>query len=150
MRGVTKRPFLYWLRKPMILWTISLRRAEYLKNTNSIFYPIYGLWFKWYCAFLGITIVLNCCGPGLLIMHWGSVALDGKIGKNCRIHPGVTIGNHAGFAPTVGDNCYFGPGAKTYGNVVLGDNVIVGANAVVTKSFGSNCTLVGIPAKPTK
>ena len=42
----------------------------------------------------------------------------------------------------------FGTGAKIFGNINLGDNVKIGANAVVNKSFGSNVTLVGIPAKP--
>ena len=41
----------------------------------------------------------------------------------------------------------FGPGAKIFGAVVLGNNVAVGANAVVNKSFGDNVTLAGAPAR---
>ena len=42
---------------------------------------------------------------------------------------------------------YIGPGAKLYGKITIGNNVAIGANAVVNKSFGSNITIAGIPAK---
>lgn len=45
---------------------------------------------------------------------------------------------------------YIGPGAKIYGNITIGDNVTIGANAVVNKDFGSNLLLIGIPAKAKK
>lgn len=49
--------------------------------------------------------------------------------------------------PVIGDNCYIGTGAKIFGNITIGDNVKIGANAVVNKSFGSNVTIAGIPAR---
>ena len=67
-------------------------------------------------------------------------------GRNCRLHPSTSIGDYNG-VPCLGDNVYIGPGAKIYGPVTLGDNVAVGANAVVNKSFGSNVTLGGVPAR---
>ena len=46
-----------------------------------------------------------------------------------------------------GDNCYMSLGAKLFGGIVIGDNVKIGANPVMNKSFPEgNCTLVGIPA----
>lgn len=51
---------------------------------------------------------------------------------------------------TIGDNCWIGAGATIIGGVTLGDNVVVGAGAVVTKSFGVNVVIAGVPAKMTK
>ena len=50
-------------------------------------------------------------------------------------------------APIIGDNCFIGPGAKLFGKIKIGDNVAIGANAVVNKSFGDNVTIAGVPAK---
>ena len=47
----------------------------------------------------------------------------------------------------IGRNCWFGNGAVVVAGVTLGDHVIVGANAVVTKSFPSNVLIAGAPAK---
>lgn len=48
----------------------------------------------------------------------------------------------------LGNNVHLGPGVKIIGPVVIGDNTVVAANAVVTKSFPEgNCTLGGVPAK---
>jgi serine acetyltransferase len=52
------------------------------------------------------------------------------------IHPSVVIGN----------NVQINAGARIIGNITLGDNVIVGANAVVTKTFPDGAVHVGIPA----
>lgn len=71
-----------------------------------------------------------------------------KIGANARIHACVNIGASNGGAPIIGDNVYIGPGAKIFGDIKLGNNVTIGANAVVNKSFDEDrLTLVGIPAK---
>ena len=80
-----------------------------------------------------------------------------RIGKNCRIHVGSHIGGAAQFvdpadahkfSPRIGDNVYIGPGAKLYGPIVVGDNCVIGANAVLTKSFPeAGLILAGVPAK---
>ena len=100
---------------------------------------------------LSFSIPINTIEEGLSIAHYGPIIVNTKthIGKNCRIHVGVNIGEGGinAEAPQIGDNCYLGPGAKLFGGIVLGDNVKVGANAVVNKSFPEgNCTLVGVPA----
>ncbi|MGT2874994.1 DapH/DapD/GlmU-related protein, partial [Streptococcus gallolyticus subsp. gallolyticus] len=51
---------------------------------------------------------------------------------------------------TIGDNAWFGGGVTILPGVTLGDNVVVGAGAVVTKSFGDNVVLAGNPAKIIK
>lgn len=98
---------------------------------------------------LGFTIPRNVFGPGLSIAHWGSIVVhpDVRVGKNCRIHSAVNIGVHNGNCPTLGNNVYIGPGAKLIGGIKIGDNVTIGANAVVNKDVPSNVTVGGIPAK---
>jgi serine O-acetyltransferase len=63
----------------------------------------------------------------------------------------VNIGTEAGksaSSPTIGDNCYIGPGAKIFGEIIIGANTVIGANAVVNKSFPEgNQTIAGIPAR---
>lgn len=90
---------------------------------------------------------------GFYIGHFGDIVVNvkSKIGKNCNISQGVTIGQsnrgkNKGY-PTIGDNCYIGPGAKIIGNIKVGNNVVIGANAVVTKDIKENSVVVGIPAK---
>jgi len=102
---------------------------------------------------LGFSIPINVFGPGLSIAHSGTIVVHdrAKIGANCRLHVCVNIGTQAGKPndiPQIGDNCYIGPGAKIFGAVILGNNMAIGANAVVNKSFPEgNCTIGGVPAK---
>jgi acetyltransferase-like isoleucine patch superfamily enzyme len=51
---------------------------------------------------------------------------------------------------SIGRNCWIGNGAAILAGVTLGDNVVVGANSVVTKSFPSNVVIAGVPAKIIK
>jgi len=100
----------------------------------------------------GASIPKNTFGPGLAIAHAGPIIVNSqaRIGANCRIHTCVNIGTQAGttgVAPKFGQNCYIGPGAKIFGPIEIGDNVAIGANAVVNKSFPKgNFTLGGVPA----
>ena len=92
-------------------------------------------------------------GPGLFIGHFGNIFVGGdtSIGKNCNLSQGVTIG-YAGRGenwglPEIGDNVYIAPGAKIFGKLKIGNNVAIGANAVVTKDLPDNAVAAGIPAK---
>lgn len=133
----------------------SLRWAEYLANTkrSQLRLAIARYRLATRGRKLGFTIPINVFGPGLSIAHHGTIVVNGgaKVGANCRLHVCVNIGTAAGqsaSAPTIGDNCYIGPGAKLFGPIIVGDNVVVGANAVVNKSFPEgNCTIGGIPAR---
>lgn len=50
----------------------------------------------------------------------------------------------------IGDNCYISPGVKIVKPVHIGNNVVIGANAVVNKDIPDNTMVAGIPAKPIK
>lgn len=86
---------------------------------------------------------------GLFIQHGFSTMISAEyIGKNCWINQQVTIGyNGQGRPPIIGDNVMITCGAKVLGSINVGNNVIIGANAVVVKNVDDNCTMVGIPAK---
>lgn len=75
-----------------------------------------------------------------------------KIGKNCLIAQGVTIGGRSGYyeVPVIGDNCYIGAGAKVLGPITVGDNVTIGANAVLLRDAPSNTVWGGVPARCLK
>ena len=101
---------------------------------------------------IGLEIWENSFDKGLVIHHNGSIVVNRncKIGKNCELHGDNCLGN-AGSGPncpTLGDNVNVGVGAKIIGNIIIADNIKIGANAVVNKSFlEPNITIVGIPAK---
>lgn len=94
-------------------------------------------------------------GTGTKIGYGGiGIVIHGraKIGKNCLINSGVTIGgtNHKYEVPSLGDNVLVGSGAKILGPVKIGNNVVIGANAVVTKDIPDNCLAAGMPATVIK
>ncbi len=140
------------LRYPVLAWQRSLRRCEYRANTKglwTLFRPLDSYLFRRRSIKLGFDIPLNVFGPGLSIAHWGSVIANGnaRVGANARVHPGTVLGEKDGFAPTIGNDVYLGPGVKVLGGITLGHNVTCGANAVIVKSFGNDLTLVGVPAR---
>ena len=152
--GLTHVGFYNYWWMDCLRFQLRLRRIEYLHNTAG-HNPLKGLWRfvlevvnHRLATRLGFTIPKNVFGPGLHIVHYGTIVVhpDARVGRNCRLHPSTSIGDYNG-VPRLGDNVYIGPGAKIYGPVTLGENVAVGANAVVNKSFGSNVTLGGVPAR---
>lgn len=146
----------YRWKYPVVSWQRSLRRAEYHTNCSRTWIgkfraKVLRLKTRNRGLRLGFTIPTNVFGPGLCVPHWGTIVVNdaARVGANCRIHPGTCIGEVYGGTPVIGDNAYIGPGAKLYGGIVLGDNVRVGANAVVGRSFPEgHVTLVGAPARP--
>jgi len=137
------------------IFQMRMRKLEFALNCGKN--PIKRLYrkilFRKSSVKLGFSISPNTFGPGLSIAHRGTIVVNGgaRIGANCRIHADVNIGTEAGksdSAPSIGDNCYIGPGAKIFGPIEIGSGTVVGANAVVNKSFPEgNQSLGGIPAK---
>ncbi|MBN2523264.1 MAG: serine acetyltransferase [Bacteroidales bacterium] len=97
-----------------------------------------------------LVIKTKDIGGGLFIWIGFSTAIGAKsIGKNCMINQMVTIGNNNGF-PTIKDNVRIQPGAIVVGNITIGNNVIIGANATVIKDVPDNCTAFAESARVIK
>lgn len=91
-------------------------------------------------------------GRRLRIDHFGGVIVSGDtvIGDDVVIRNGVTIGlRRTGVrgAPIIGNRVDIGTGAKILGTITIGDDVAIGANAVVLKDVPANSIAVGVPAK---
>jgi serine O-acetyltransferase len=139
---------------PRLLFTVNLRHYEYYYNQKqNLWNQFWKLWHyiihKYLSYKLGYTIYANNFGPGLYLCHYGTIIVNEecRIGANCTIHACVNIGFSGG---VIGDNVYIGPGAKIIKPVHIGNNVKIGANAVVNKDIPDNCVVAGVPAKIIK
>jgi serine O-acetyltransferase len=84
-------------------------------------------------------------GPGLVVHTTHGVFIaETRIGRNCVVQHGVAI-THG--VRSVGDDVYFGPGAKVIGRAAVGNNVRVVANSVVMTDVADNLTVIGVPAR---
>jgi len=95
-------------------------------------------------------------GKSFFIDHGMGVVIGETsiIGNNVLLYQAVTLGG-TGLVkgkrhPTIGNNVVIGTGAKVLGNITVGDNSYIGANAVVIKDVPPNSTVVGVPGRITK
>ena len=128
-----------------------LRHCEYyLNRRNGLFNKIMCKYYQYKLLSLsvktGITLPPNTFGKGLYLPHYGSIVVNAtaRFGDNCVLQNGINISAKAGG----GNNIYIGAGAKIMIGVRIADYVIIGANAVLTKSVDKeNVVVAGIPAK---
>jgi serine O-acetyltransferase len=84
-------------------------------------------------------------GPGVVIHTWFGVFVGTtKIGKNCTLASGVLI-SHA--TRSIGDNVYFGAGAKVIGDTKIGNNVVIMPNSLIMVDVRDDTTIAGVPAR---
>ena len=94
-------------------------------------------------------------GPGLFIAHTGYIVLGSGVvmGHHCTLTQGVTIGHGGGGkdgtfeCPSIGNRVYVGPGAAIIGALTVGDDSLIGVNAVVTRSIPPRGVALGNPAQ---
>lgn len=109
-------------------------------------------------ALSGIEIDVNAhIGPGLLIPHAGTMVVGAaRIGENCDIAHGVTLGRtavlHGGKplerpTPTLGDRVWIGPGSVITGDVTIGSDAVIGANSVILREVPPHAVMLGVPAR---
>lgn len=122
------------LRAPLSILYRALFRK--IRNTYGIELP--------YSAQLGRRVVIE--HQSCIVIHGDCV-----IGDDCIIRQGVTMGNRyldrPFDAPKLGKRVNVGAGAKLFGNITIGDDANIGANAVVLIDVPPGATAVGIPAK---
>lgn len=142
----------WFLNEPLRIQRM-LRVAEYRRNCGNRLLAQLALFrYLRFSRRFGVQIPPNVFGPGLSIAHIGPIIVNeaARVGSNCRIHPMVVIGTAAGkssAAPQIGDNVYIGPGVKIFGAIRIGNNVAIGANAVVNNDVPNGVTVGGIPAR---
>lgn len=103
-------------------------------------------------ALIGIELP-NPLPEGLILPHPYGVVIhqNSHIGSGCAIWQNVTIGSdEEGNVPRIGSNVRIYAGACIIGAVVVGDNAIIGANAVVLSDVPPGHTAVGVPARTFK
>ena len=128
-------------------WRYGVRPALLRKPLSAV----YKLLFKLVQIVTGIELPCEAeIGRNFTIDHFGGIIVSGytKFGDNCRIRTGVCVGLSRmddPCAPVIGNNVDIGVGAKLLGRITIGDNVLIGANAVVARSVPSNSIAVGVP-----
>lgn len=137
----------------MVFFRLTQWRARQSCLMRLLTFPIFYL--RRRMAFkYGILIPTSTnIGPGFYIGYFGGIVVTGgaTIGRDCNISYGVGIGRtnrgQRMGCPTIGDRVYIGPGAKIIGKVIVGSDVAIGANAVVTRDVPDGAVVAGIPAR---
>lgn len=108
---------------------------------------------KWIEILAGISLPYSAqIGEGFYIGHFGGIIINASaiIGINCNISQGVTIGvsgrGEKRGVPVIGNNVYLGANAVIVGKINIGDNCVIAANSLVIDSVEANKTVLGVPA----
>jgi serine O-acetyltransferase len=129
-------------------WRYDVRPA-FLRKVCSLVYKVL---FKLAQILTGIELPCEVVvGRNFVIDHFGGIIISGyaRFGDNCRIRNGVVVGLRRvdePCAPVIGNNVDIGAGAKLLGPIKVGDNVVIGANAVVLTDVPANSIAIGVPA----
>jgi len=129
-------------------WRYGVRPVLLRKCFSLVYHVLY----KLVQVVTGIELPCEAeVGRNFVIDHFGGIVVSGfaRFGDNCRIRNGVVVGLARiddPCAPVLGDNVDIGAGAKLLGRIRIGNNVLIGANAVVTRDVPDNSIAVGVPA----
>lgn len=117
----------------------------------KLIYKIVSIIHKHHSSRYGVGLPFGTrIGGSFIMFHVSCIFINQNavIGTHCALMQGVTVGGARGKgAPIIGDNVVLSAGCKIIGNVKIGNNVFVGANAVVVKDVPDGATVAGIPAK---
>ena len=137
------------------LWLINLFVQRVLRVNANVPWMVHFTSCVWGTISIGRNVWKSfAISPGCYVQGGNGVT----IGDDTIFGPGVKIisANHDPYdfsewvkaePITIGKRCWLGVGAVILPGVQLGDDVIVGAGAVVTKSFPSSSVIAGVPAK---
>jgi serine O-acetyltransferase len=132
------------------VWTMKIK-SKFVRAPFSI---LYKMLFRKVRNTYGIELPFTVqLGRRVVIEHQGGIVIHGysSIGDESIIRQGVTLGNRyldrPLDAPKLGKRVNVGAGAKIFGDVTVGDDANIGANAVVLSNVPARTTAVGIPAK---
>lgn len=142
---------------PGFRFTFVFRIASAMRNSSNPIAMLTRIAHRHYSVKYGIQIPISAViGPGLLLPHFGGIVINSnaKIGSNCTILHGVTIGSvlagkMAG-CPSLNDSVYLGPGSAVVGNVSLGSGAMISANAWVNFDVPEDALVIGNPGRIVK
>jgi serine O-acetyltransferase len=126
------------LVEPQHRWLVRYRIAD--ACTNRVLRKALSLYVRRVGRRFGYTIPLGVLGEALRLPHAGTIAINGagRVGRNCQIYQGVTIGsNHRG-APTIGDDVFIGPNVTIIGPVIVGDRITIAAGSNIRSDIPSD------------
>jgi serine O-acetyltransferase len=130
-------------------WRMGIR-FKILRAPFSILYKMLYKWVEWTCGIsLPYTVKI---GRRVRLWHHGGMILHAReIGDDCHIRHNTTMGvlrtNDNLAIPTIGNGVDIGCGACLLGDIHIGDDTVIGANAVVISDIPPNSIAIGIPAK---
>lgn len=140
-------------KPPVIEYLSYMRKLSFYKRQSGILNRLRTFFYRRNCnrlsTLMGVFIYEDSCDYGLVVPHHGTLRIGSgnKIGRYAVVH---TVVNMTASNCEAGDGLYLSIGCKVNGPLKLGNNVTVGANTVVNKSFGDNVLLAGIPAAVKK
>lgn len=141
------------LKYPGFRYTYLLRKVSQSKR-RSVKKLFYRLLLRRYRYKYGFEINPDAIiGPGLyLTSHCGTVVIGPiRMGKNCNVSHGVTIGrgitgDRKG-RPTIGDNVWIGTGSVIVGKVTIGNDVLVAPNTFINFDVPDHSVVIGSPGR---
>jgi len=154
-----KNYFSIWFTCPGLWVTTIYRLMRYFKYEFKI--PVFKQVIYLFLNVIAQILKFMTCielypktkiGKGLYIPHIGNIIIhsDSIIGDYCTILQGTTIGNNGknneSGVPKIGDRVKLCAGSVIIGDIKIGNGVVIGANAVVTKDIPDNAIVAGIPA----
>lgn len=134
----------------LLLWRFPEYRNLFIYRNR--YRKVYRTWIKIFYKPMN-TLFLDAgeIGGGLYIQHgFATMIAAKKIGDNCWINQQVSIGYNNHGTPIIGNNVMITCGAKVLGSITIGDNAVIGANAVVTHDVEPGAVMGGVPAKRIK
>jgi serine O-acetyltransferase len=152
---VTADPPLRTLFLTQGFWASSVYRVSHAALSRTrLARPLVALAQKVIEIVTGISIPPQCeIGEGIYIGHYGSIILapECRIGHNCSLAQNVTIGvagsGDKRGAPVVGNRVFIGAHSVMVGRITIGDDAVVCAGSVVTRSVPARAVVMGNPAR---
>ncbi len=121
-------------------------RTLFYFRTDGIFSKILRVFYPKQSTF--IIDINTKIGGGLVLAHpYATILNAASIGNNVYVNHLVTLGEKDNKKPTIGNNVELHANCTIIGGVNIGDNVIIGAGAVVVKDVPENTIAVGNPAQ---
>jgi serine O-acetyltransferase len=148
--------FIKGLFIPGFRYTYILRKVSKYKRYTILWF-VFSILKRRYSYKYGFQIPSKTqIGEGLYIGHFGTIVINenAKIGRNCTITHGITIGQTnrgrlKGY-PTIGNNVWIGTGTVIVGSIIIGSNVLIAPNSYVNIDVPDNSLVIGNPIKIVK